>query len=130
MHNFFTKRAAAAGLTALIAAATATAAVAGGHGNGGGAGGAAPGGKARVESREQIRSEYAEQVQQGMPGGTGLMSLEQLQVRLRAEGYGEISEFEREGLRYEVSARNQAGVPIKLHLDARSGAILGVEQDD
>lgn len=130
MRNISGNRFAIAGLAALIAAATAGVAIAGGHGHGNGHGGATASGPSQIQSREQARYEIAEQTRAAMPAEAGLMTMEQLQTRLRAEGYDEISEIEPDGAGYEVTTRNQAGLSTKLHLDAATGEILGVEQDD
>jgi len=130
MHSTIGKRSAIAGLAALAFAMTATVAIAGGHGSSGGYGSAASGHDGQLRTREQTRMEIAEHVRQGQPAAAGLMSLEQIETRLRAEGYGDISEIERKHMRFQVTARNQAGMPAELLVDATSGAILRVELED
>jgi hypothetical protein len=56
--------------------------------------------------------------------------MEQVLAQLRAEGYGEIDEIERERDRYEVKAQNREGRRVELHLDAATGKVLQSEEDD
>ena len=58
------------------------------------------------------------------------LPMEQVLAQLRAEGYGEIYEIERERNRYEVKARNQEGRRVELYLDAATGKVLQSEEDD
>jgi len=56
--------------------------------------------------------------------------MEQVLAQLKAEGYGEVYEIERERGRYEVKARNREGRMVELHLDAGTGKILESEAED
>jgi uncharacterized membrane protein YkoI len=56
--------------------------------------------------------------------------MEQVLARLKAEGYREIYEIEREHGKYEVKARNREGRMVELYLDARTGKTLETEQED
>lgn len=59
-----------------------------------------------------------------------VIPMEQILAQLKADGYGEIYEVERESGRYEVKAKNQEGRRVELYLDARTGELLKVEDDD
>lgn len=67
-----------------------------------------------------------EEVTQATPA----MPMEQVLVELRAQGYAEVYEIEREKGRYEVEAKNQEGRRVELYLDARTGRILESEEED
>ena len=56
--------------------------------------------------------------------------MEQVLAQLKAEGYGEVYEIERERDRYEVKAKDREGRRVELHLDAATGKVLESEQDD
>jgi Peptidase propeptide and YPEB domain len=56
--------------------------------------------------------------------------MEQVLAQLKAEGYGEIYEIEREHNRYEVKARDREGRRVELYLDAATGKVLQSEEDD
>jgi uncharacterized membrane protein YkoI len=58
------------------------------------------------------------------------MPMEQVLAQLRAEGYGEIYEIERERDRYEVKAQTREGRRVELYLDAATGKVLQSEEDD
>ena len=58
------------------------------------------------------------------------MAMEQVLAQLKAEGYGEVYEIEREDGRYEVKAENRDGRKVELHLDAGTGKILESEEED
>jgi uncharacterized membrane protein YkoI len=62
--------------------------------------------------------------------GAGYLSLAEVEARLKADGYTDIREIEHKGAAYEVKARNPAGVPSELYLDARTGVVLSSEIDD
>jgi len=62
--------------------------------------------------------------------GAGYLSLADIETRLLAAGYSDIREIEHEGPTYEVKARTPAGVFSELDVDARSGSVLRVEDDD
>ena len=58
------------------------------------------------------------------------LPMEQVLAQLRAEGYGEIYEIEREHGKYEVKAKNRDGRRVELSLDASTGKTLGTEEED
>ena len=58
------------------------------------------------------------------------MPMEQVLAQLKAAGYAEIYEIERERGRYEVKAKNQEGRQVELYLDAATGKVLESEHDD
>ena len=58
------------------------------------------------------------------------MPMEQVLAQLKAKGYGEIYEIERERDRYEVKANDREGRRIELYLDAATGKVLQSEVDD
>jgi hypothetical protein len=67
---------------------------------------------------------------QEAPQAAPAMPMEQVLAQLKAEGYGEIYEIERERNRYEVKAKNPEGRRVELHLDAATGKVLESEKDD
>lgn len=58
------------------------------------------------------------------------MPMEQVLAQLKAEGYAEVYEIEREKGRYEVEAKNREGRTVELYLDAGTGKILETEEED
>lgn len=58
------------------------------------------------------------------------LPMEQVLADLKARGYGEIYEIERERDKYEVKARNSEGRKVELYLDARTGETLKIEDED
>lgn len=58
------------------------------------------------------------------------MPMEEVLAQLKAEGYGDVYEIEREDGRYEVKAENRDGRKVELHLDAGTGKILESEEED
>ena len=56
--------------------------------------------------------------------------MEQVLAQLKAEGYSEINEIEREHGKYEVKARNRDGRTIELYLDAATGKVLESDEED
>ena len=69
-----------------------------------------------------------EQATQAAPAPA--IPIEQVLAQLKAEGYGEVYEIEREHGRYEVKAKNRDGRMVELYLDARTGQTLETEQED
>lgn len=69
-----------------------------------------------------------EQITQAAPAP--VMSMEQVIGQLKADGYGEVYEIEREHGRYEVKAKNREGRRVELYLDAQTGEVLKRENDD
>jgi uncharacterized membrane protein YkoI len=62
------------------------------------------------------------------PGPT--IPMEQVLAQLKAEGYSEVYEIEREHGKYEVKAKNRDGRTVELYLDAATGKALQSEEDD
>ena len=58
------------------------------------------------------------------------MPMEQVLAQLKAEGYSEVYEIEREHGKYEVKAKNRDGRRVELSLDASTGKTLGTEEED
>jgi uncharacterized membrane protein YkoI len=58
------------------------------------------------------------------------MPMEQVLAQLKADGYAEVYEIERDKGRYEVEARNREGRRVELYLDARTGKILETKDED
>lgn len=58
------------------------------------------------------------------------LSMEEVLVRLKDQGYGEVYEIERERGLYEVKARDQDGWRVEIYVDPRTGDILRREHDD
>jgi uncharacterized membrane protein YkoI len=56
--------------------------------------------------------------------------MEQVLAQLKAEGYSEVYEIEREHGKYEVKAKNREGRTIELSLDATTGKALQSEDED
>ena len=56
--------------------------------------------------------------------------MEQVLAQLKAEGYGEVYEIEREHGKYEVKAKNRDGRTVELSLDASTGKTLETEEED
>jgi uncharacterized membrane protein YkoI len=56
--------------------------------------------------------------------------MEQVLAPLKAEGYSEVNEIEREHGRYEVKAKNREGRTVELYLDAGTGKTLEAEEED
>ncbi len=56
--------------------------------------------------------------------------MEQVLAQLKAEGYSEVYEIEREHGKYEVKAKNRDGRTVELYLDAATGKALQSEEDD
>ena len=72
------------------------------------------------------------QTQSGQPQASqpgGIIPMEQVLTQLKADGYSEFYEVERDGGRYEVKATNQQGRRVELYVDARTGETLKVETD-
>ena len=61
---------------------------------------------------------------------TAAIPMERVLAQLKAEGYGEVYEIEREHGRYEVKAKNREGRRVELALDARTGKALDIEEED
>jgi hypothetical protein len=78
-----------------------------------------------AQSDQPVR-ETGQEAAQAAPA----MPMEQVLAQLKAEGYGEIYEIERERDRYEVKAQNREGRRVELHLDAATGKVLQSEEDD
>jgi hypothetical protein len=57
------------------------------------------------------------------------ITTEQITANLKAKGY-EVYEIEREDDSYEVKARSSEGWIAKLYVDAKTGELLGVEEED
>jgi uncharacterized membrane protein YkoI len=62
-------------------------------------------------------------------GGAPAMPLEQVLAQLKAEGYAEIYEIEREHGKYEVKAKSKEGRTVELYLDARTGKTLEIDDE-
>ena len=62
-------------------------------------------------------------------GGAPAMPLEQVLAQLKAEGYAEIYEIEREHDKYEVKAKSKEGRTVELYLDARTGKTLEIDDE-
>lgn len=75
---------------------------------------------------EQPARQAGQQATQAAPA----MPMEQVLAQLKAEGYGEIYEIERERNRYEVKAKDKDGRRVELYLDAATGKVLESERDD
>lgn len=58
------------------------------------------------------------------------LPMDQIVVKLREQGYGEIHEIEREHGRYEVKGLGQDGRKVELYVDPKTGEILRQEKDD
>jgi uncharacterized membrane protein YkoI len=59
---------------------------------------------------------------------TPILSLQQIQAKLEAEGYRDFEKIERErNNRYEVKALDPQGRRVEVEVDARSGEILETE---
>jgi uncharacterized membrane protein YkoI len=58
------------------------------------------------------------------------IAMEQVLAQLKAEGYSEVYEVEREHGKYEVKAKNRDGRTVELSLDASTGKTLETEEDD
>jgi uncharacterized membrane protein YkoI len=56
--------------------------------------------------------------------------LEHVLAQLKAEGYTEVYEIEREHGKYEVEAKNREGRTVELDLDAATGKTLETEEED
>ena len=56
--------------------------------------------------------------------------MEQVLAQLKAQGYSEVYEIEREHGKYEVKAKNRDGRTVELYLDAATGKALQSEEDD
>jgi hypothetical protein len=56
--------------------------------------------------------------------------MEQVLAQLKAEGYSEIYEIEREHGKYEVKAKSRDGRTVELYLDATTGKTLETEEED
>ena len=56
--------------------------------------------------------------------------MEQVLAQLKAEGYSEVYEIEREHGKYEVKAKNRDGRTVELYLDAATGKTLETEKED
>jgi uncharacterized membrane protein YkoI len=80
---------------------------------------------ALAQSEQPVRGR-AQEAGQAAPA----IPMEQVLAQLKAEGYGEIYEIERERNRYEVKARDREGHRVELHLDASTGKVLESEMDD
>ncbi|GMV46599.1 MAG: hypothetical protein AMXMBFR66_19970 [Pseudomonadota bacterium] len=55
--------------------------------------------------------------------GAASLTIRDIYDRLEAAGYREMREIEYTQGRYEVKARNAQGQSVKLHVNARSGAV-------
>ena len=51
-------------------------------------------------------------------------------AQLKAEGYSEVYEIEREHDKYEVKAKNRDGRTVELYVDASTGKTLKTEEED
>ena len=58
------------------------------------------------------------------------MPMEQVLAELKAQGFSEIYEIEREHGRYEVKAKNRDGQTVELYVDAGTGRTLKTEVED
>ena len=58
------------------------------------------------------------------------LPMDQIVVKLREQGYGEIQEIEREHGHYEVKALGQDGRKVELYVDPKTGEIQRQEADD
>ena len=56
--------------------------------------------------------------------------MEQVLAQLKAEGYSEVYEIEREHGKYEVAAKNRDGRTVELSLDASTGKTLETDEED
>ena len=75
---------------------------------------------------EQPARQAGQQAAQAAPA----MPMEQVLAQLKAEGYSEVYEIEREHGKYEVKAKNRDGRRVELSLDASTGKTLGTEEED
>ena len=75
---------------------------------------------------DQPARQTGEQAQAPAPA----IPMEQLLSQLKAEGYGEVYEIEREHGKYEVKAKNRDGRTVELSLDASTGKTLETEEED
>jgi len=73
--------------------------------------------------RGEYRSMQTEQSAAGLEP-EGILS------RLRAEGYSDFVELERERDRYEVKARNADGRWVEVYVDSSTGEVLHTEFED
>ena len=64
------------------------------------------------------------------PAPTPAIPMEQVLAHLKAEGYSEVYEIEREHGKYEVKAKNRDGRTVELSLDASTGKMLETEEED
>jgi hypothetical protein len=58
------------------------------------------------------------------------IAMEQVLAQLKAEGYSEVYEIEREHDKYEVKAKNRDGRTVELYVDASTGKTLKTEEED
>lgn len=65
-----------------------------------------------------------------MAAGAPAMPLEQVMAQLKAEGYAEIYEIEREHGRYDVKAKTKEGRMVELYLDAQTGKTLQTDEEE
>jgi len=82
----------------------------------------------RDQRGEHERHEY--QTMRTERYGEFLLQPEDVLARLRAQGYSDIAEIERERNSYEVKARNADGRWVELYVDGNTGEVLGREYDD
>jgi uncharacterized membrane protein YkoI len=75
---------------------------------------------------DQPRAQAGEEATPPAPA----IPMEQVLARLKAEGYSEVYEIEREHGKYEVKAKNRDGRTVELYLDAATGKALHSEEDD
>lgn len=61
------------------------------------------------------------------PAQADVLSLQQIQAKLAADGYRDFEKIERERNRYEVTAIDPQGRRVEVDVDARSGEILEIE---
>lgn len=78
------------------------------------------------ESRE--RAEYRVDDTVGASGS--YLSMDTIVERVKAQGYTDIDEVERERGKFEVKARNADGERFELYVDAKTGDILRREYED
>ena len=58
------------------------------------------------------------------------LALEEILAQLRAAGYSDIREIERERGQYEIEGRNPEGDRVELYVDARTGEVVKEERED
>jgi uncharacterized membrane protein YkoI len=66
---------------------------------------------------------------QGVEYAAGGLGIDEALAAVRAAGYGQVEEIERERYGYEVKARDAQGMAWEVKVDGQTGAIIGRERD-